>query len=186
MPALSLSLLLAGAASGASAAAASAGGEGSGENAEGDDDDEVELVEEVEEVIEALLGALRDKDTVVRWSGAKVCTPGACKRGGWAGGWADNAPTGDSNEPRAGWQVSIVCRPAPCCAASQLMGASVCAALRCGMVWCGAYLWCAAAQGIGRITGCLPRELGDEVVASVLELFRPTGEGAATRPGQLR
>lgn len=61
---------------------------------------EYELVEEVEEVIEMLLGALRDKDTVVRWSGAK---------------------------------------------------------------------------GVGRVTGCLPKELGDEVVGSVMELFRPTG-----------
>lgn len=33
-----------------------------------------------------------------------------------------------------------------------------------------------AAKGVGRVTGCLPKELGDEVVASVLELFKPTGE----------
>lgn len=54
----------------------------------------------MEEVVERLLGALRDKDTVVRWSGAK---------------------------------------------------------------------------GIGRVTGCLPQELADEIVAQVLDLFRPTG-----------
>jgi hypothetical protein len=34
-----------------------------------------------------------------------------------------------------------------------------------------------AAKGVGRVTGCLPRELGEEVVASVMELFRPTGGG---------
>ena len=33
-----------------------------------------------------------------------------------------------------------------------------------------------AAKGVGRITGCLLKELGDDVVAHVLELFRPTGE----------
>ena len=31
------------------------------------------------------------------------------------------------------------------------------------------------AKGIGRVTGCLPQELADEVVAQVLDLFRPTG-----------
>jgi hypothetical protein len=61
---------------------------------------EYEIAEEVEEVIEALLAGLQDRDTIVRWS---------------------------------------------------------------------------AAKGVGRVTGCLPRELGDEVVESVLELFRPTG-----------
>jgi hypothetical protein len=33
------------------------------------------------------------------------------------------------------------------------------------------------AKCVGRVTGCLPQELADEVVAQVLELFRPTGEG---------
>lgn len=33
-----------------------------------------------------------------------------------------------------------------------------------------------AAKGVGRVTGALPRELGDDVVASVMELFKPTGE----------
>ncbi|XP_041362453.1 tubulin-specific chaperone D-like [Gigantopelta aegis] len=60
------------------------------------DDEEFDVPDEVEDVIEHLLGGLRDKDTVVRWS---------------------------------------------------------------------------AAKGIGRITGRLPKALGDEVVASVLELF---------------
>lgn len=64
------------------------------------EEEEFEIVEEMEEVVERLLGALRDKDTVVRWSGAK---------------------------------------------------------------------------GIGRVTGCLPQELADEIVAQVLDLFRPTG-----------
>ncbi|XP_069124940.1 tubulin-specific chaperone D-like [Argopecten irradians] len=59
-------------------------------------DEEYDIPEEVEEVIEQLLGGLKDKDTVVRWS---------------------------------------------------------------------------AAKGIGRVTGRLPRELADEVVGSVLELF---------------
>ncbi len=86
-------------AGGAAAAAAAAGGGGAD-----DGDEEIELVEEVEEVVEALLLALRDRDTVVRWSGAK---------------------------------------------------------------------------GVGRITGCLPAELGDEVVESVLGLFGPTGAAGA-------
>jgi tubulin-specific chaperone D len=49
------------------------GGMGAGAPDDEGDDEEVgfELVEEVEEAIEALLVALRDKDTVVRWSGAK-------------------------------------------------------------------------------------------------------------------
>ena len=64
------------------------------------DDGDFEVVEEIETIIEHVLGALRDKDTIVRWS---------------------------------------------------------------------------AAKGVGRITGCLPKELGDEVVGHVLELFRPTG-----------
>jgi hypothetical protein len=43
------------------------------------------------------------------------------------------------------------------------------------------------AKGIGRVTGCLPAELGDEVVGSVLDLFRPTGgreEGGLRRPAR--
>jgi hypothetical protein len=32
-----------------------------------------------------------------------------------------------------------------------------------------------AAKGLGRLVGCLPRELGDEVAAGLLTLFRPTG-----------
>ncbi|EFJ45543.1 hypothetical protein VOLCADRAFT_94333 [Volvox carteri f. nagariensis] len=31
-----------------------------------------------------------------------------------------------------------------------------------------------AAKGVGRVTGCLPRELGDEVVEGVMQLFGPT------------
>ncbi|GLC39358.1 hypothetical protein PLESTM_000887300 [Pleodorina starrii] len=31
-----------------------------------------------------------------------------------------------------------------------------------------------AAKGVGRVTGCLPRELGDEVVESLMQLFGPT------------
>lgn len=85
-------------AAGASAALSDGPGD---EDVEGDDDDEdFEVVEELEEVIEALLAGLRDKDTVVRWS---------------------------------------------------------------------------AAKGVGRITGALPKELGDDIVATVLELFKPTG-----------
>ncbi|XP_046352911.2 tubulin-specific chaperone D-like [Haliotis rufescens] len=61
-----------------------------------DNDDDIEVPEEIEDVIEQLLGGLRDKDTIVRWS---------------------------------------------------------------------------AAKGIGRVTGRLPKELADEVVGSVLELF---------------
>jgi HEAT repeat protein len=68
--------------------------------AEEEEEEDFEVAEEVEEVIEALLAGLQDRDTVVRWS---------------------------------------------------------------------------AAKGVGRVTGCLPRELGDEVVESVLQLFRPTG-----------
>ena len=46
------------------------------------------------------------------------------------------------------------------------------------------------AKGIGRVTGCLPQELADEVVAQVLELFRPTGDaslghGLGVMPGIL-
>ncbi|KAF1791136.1 Tubulin-folding cofactor D [Phytophthora cactorum] len=37
----------------------------------GDDDDAFEVVEELEQIVEALLCGLRDKDTVVRWSAAK-------------------------------------------------------------------------------------------------------------------
>ncbi|XP_067672679.1 tubulin-specific chaperone D-like [Haliotis asinina] len=61
-----------------------------------EDDDDIDVPEEIEDVIEQLLGGLRDKDTIVRWS---------------------------------------------------------------------------AAKGIGRVTGRLPKELADEVVGSVLELF---------------
>lgn len=82
-------------------APSSAGMGAAGAGADEDGEEEYELVEEVEEVVGLLLGALRDKDTVVRWSGAK---------------------------------------------------------------------------GVGRVTGCLPKELGDEVVGSVMELFKPTGE----------
>ncbi len=80
----------------APAAAAPAVAEEEGE----EEEEEYEIAEEVEEVIEALLAGLQDRDTVVRWS---------------------------------------------------------------------------AAKGVGRVTGCLPRELGDDVVESVLQLFRPTG-----------
>jgi hypothetical protein len=66
----------------------------------GEGEEGFEVAEEVEEVVGALLGALRDKDTVVRWSGAK---------------------------------------------------------------------------GVGRLAACLPRELGEEVVDGVMELFGPTG-----------
>ncbi|CAH0559200.1 unnamed protein product [Brassicogethes aeneus] len=42
----------------------------------------------------------------------------------------------------------------------------------------GVIRW-SAAKGIGRVTGRLPKELGDEVVGSVLELFSPReGDGA--------
>lgn len=64
--------------------------------AKDDEDEEYDIPDEIEDVIEHLLGGLRDKDTIVRWS---------------------------------------------------------------------------AAKGIGRITGRLPKELADEVVGSVLELF---------------
>lgn len=88
-----------GAAAAATAAAASATAAAAGDGGE-EEEEEIEIAEEVEEVVEALLGALRDRDTVVRWSGAK---------------------------------------------------------------------------GLGRLTGCLPQELGDEVVESVMQLFGPTG-----------
>lgn len=39
-----------------------------------------------------------------------------------------------------------------------------------------------AAKGVGRVTGCLPKELGDEVVESVTELFKPTGAGPCLFP----
>ena len=74
------------------------------------EDEEFELAEEVEEVVERLLAALTDKDTVVRWS---------------------------------------------------------------------------AAKGIGRVTGCLPQDLADDVVGQVLELFRPTESDAAWHGGCL-
>ncbi|KAL6757954.1 armadillo-type protein [Haematococcus lacustris] len=81
-----------------------AGGEGVGESGE------YEIVAEVEEVIDELLQALTDRDTVVRWS---------------------------------------------------------------------------AAKGLGRVTGCLPRELGDEVLASVLQLFAATEGDTAWHGGCL-
>ncbi|KXZ49841.1 hypothetical protein GPECTOR_19g292 [Gonium pectorale] len=93
---------------GAAAAADGAAGDGGGEGEE--DGDEIEIVAEIEEVVEALLWALRDKDTVVRWSGAK---------------------------------------------------------------------------GVGRVTGCLPRELGDEVVESVVQLFGPTESDTSWHGGCL-
>jgi hypothetical protein len=58
------------------------------------------------------------------------------------------------------------------CAALHVLPPSWCSCLHCTqdtvVRWSGA-------KGIGRVTGCLPAELGDEVVGSVLELFRPTG-----------
>ena len=39
--------------------------------AEGPDDEEVDVPEELEDIVEALLCGLRDRDTVVRWSAAK-------------------------------------------------------------------------------------------------------------------
>uniref|UniRef100_A0A7S3QWP0 Tubulin-specific chaperone D n=1 Tax=Dunaliella tertiolecta TaxID=3047 RepID=A0A7S3QWP0_DUNTE len=72
--------------------------------------EDFEVAEELEEVIEVLLNALRDKDTVVRWSGAK---------------------------------------------------------------------------GVGRITSCLPRELADDVVASVVELFGRSENDTAWHGGCL-
>eukprot|EP00955_Chlamydomonas_euryale_P108155 365823-Chlamydomonas_euryale.AAC.16 len=53
----------------AAAAAAVEAEAAGGEQAEGDED--FEIAEEVEEVVERLLGALRNRDTVVRWSAAK-------------------------------------------------------------------------------------------------------------------
>ncbi|KAG2492086.1 hypothetical protein HYH03_009582 [Edaphochlamys debaryana] len=41
------------------------------------------------------------------------------------------------------------------------------------------------AKGVGRVAGCLPRELGDEVVAGVLGLFGPTESDAAWHGGCL-
>jgi len=61
----------------ATAAATADGGDGGGGNGgdgggdDGDDDDDYDVPEELESVIELLLVALRDKDTVVRWSAAK-------------------------------------------------------------------------------------------------------------------
>ncbi|KAF5833815.1 armadillo-type protein [Dunaliella salina] len=72
--------------------------------------EDFEVAEELEEVIEVLLNALRDKDTVVRWSGAK---------------------------------------------------------------------------GVGRITSCLPKELADDVVASVVELFGRSENDTAWHGGCL-
>ena len=40
------------------------------------------------------------------------------------------------------------------------------------------------AKGVGRVTGCLPQELADQVVAQVLELFRPTGVDRPIGVGQ--
>ncbi|MEW5298424.1 MAG: hypothetical protein WDW36_001548 [Sanguina aurantia] len=42
-----------------------------------------------------------------------------------------------------------------------------------------------AAKGVGRLTGCLPKELGDEVVESVMELFKPTESDTAWHGGCL-
>ncbi|KAK9814241.1 hypothetical protein WJX72_002759 [[Myrmecia] bisecta] len=70
-------------------------------SADDDAGEEVEVADEVEEVVEMLLVALRDKDTVVRWS---------------------------------------------------------------------------AAKGLGRVTGRLPKELGDQVAESVLDTFAGAGE----------
>ncbi|KAG2446099.1 hypothetical protein HXX76_000699 [Chlamydomonas incerta] len=94
----------------ASATAAAAAAAAAGEDGDGGEEEEIEIAEEVEEVVEALLGALRDRDTVVRWSGAK---------------------------------------------------------------------------GLGQLTGCLPRELGDEVLESVMQLFGPTESDTAWHGGCL-
>ena len=45
---------------------------GEGEEEE-EEEDGYEVPPELEDVLEMLLSALRDKDTVVRWSGAKGC-----------------------------------------------------------------------------------------------------------------
>ncbi|XP_070581206.1 tubulin-specific chaperone D-like [Ptychodera flava] len=74
------------------------------------DDEDYDVPEEIEEVIDLLLGGLKDKDTIVRWS---------------------------------------------------------------------------AAKGVGRITGRLPQELADQVVASVLELFSHGESDAAWHGGCL-
>ncbi|GFR52318.1 hypothetical protein Agub_g14856, partial [Astrephomene gubernaculifera] len=101
----------------ASAAASTQDNDGKAKDAEAqdadgeeDEDASIEIAAEIEEVVEALLAALRDRDTVVRWSGAK---------------------------------------------------------------------------GVGRVTGCLPRELGDEVVGSVMQLFGPTESDTAWHGGCL-
>lgn len=47
-----------------------AGAEGEGEGGE-EDEDEVDVPGELEDIVEALLCGLRDRDTVVRWSAAK-------------------------------------------------------------------------------------------------------------------
>lgn len=36
-----------------------------------------------------------------------------------------------------------------------------------------------AAKGVGRLTGCLPKELAQDVVDNVLELFGPSGNRLA-------
>lgn len=42
-----------------------------------------------------------------------------------------------------------------------------------------------AAKGVGRVTGRLPKEMGDEVVASVLEIFTRRDSDAAWHGGCL-
>lgn len=54
-------------------------------------------------------------------------------------------------------------------------------------VWYSLVLYCrwSAAKGIGRVTGRLPKELADEVVDSVLELFSPRESDGAWHGGCL-